>query len=229
MIPVPGMNENIPQHMYFSNLTRPKIQMKIDHTLRNRIADPNVEMYIAWFNELKKVNIEYKQRIDRFDATTKFTKDIGNRFLVGLNISINKDGYVFCEFNHEPVDGETEEDKFAKKRVPWLTTSSFRWQQTYVEELNVFQNQFADLHYNVAQDPAQTDTFYLYNPDTLIRIGVITPDERIEELYIRKRYTEALALSNEIYSNPYKDKIQNAYFNQLIMQGNTEKAKGLMV
>lgn len=44
--------------------------MRISHEERNRIADPNVEMYIAWFNEVKKVKLQYKQKIDKFDATT---------------------------------------------------------------------------------------------------------------------------------------------------------------
>ena len=102
MIPVPGANENIPQHMYFSNLVVPKIQMKINHEKKSRIADPNVDMYIAWFNEIKKVRFEYKEKIDRFDAETQFTKNVGNLFLVGVDITMIKDKYVTCEFDHEP-------------------------------------------------------------------------------------------------------------------------------
>ena len=90
--------------MYFSNLVTPKISMKIDTENKSRIADPNVEMYIAWFNEIKKVNLEYKDRIDKFDATTQFTRDIGNQFLIGINISMIREKYITCEFDHEPEE-----------------------------------------------------------------------------------------------------------------------------
>ena len=102
MIPVPEANPNIPQDLYYSNLTKPHIQIKVNHENRSRIADPDVEMYIAWFNEIKKVNLEYKQRIDAFDATTQFTKDMGNKFIVGMNNSVIKDKYIFIDFEHEP-------------------------------------------------------------------------------------------------------------------------------
>lgn len=52
--------------------------MKIDQDNKSRIADPNVEIYVAWFNEIKKVNLEYKDKIEKFDATTQFTRNIGN-------------------------------------------------------------------------------------------------------------------------------------------------------
>ena len=48
----------------------PKIRMKIDTEKKSRIPDPNVDMYIAWFNEIKKVKFEYKDKIDKFDAET---------------------------------------------------------------------------------------------------------------------------------------------------------------
>jgi hypothetical protein len=70
MIPVPGMSSQIPPHIYVSNLTMPKILLKVNYDVKSRIADPNVDIYIAWINEIKKVNLEYKERIDRFDATT---------------------------------------------------------------------------------------------------------------------------------------------------------------
>lgn len=59
-IPVPGVNPNIPAHMYVSNLTMPKIQMRQNFDSKSRIADPNVELYIVWMNEMKKVSLEYR-------------------------------------------------------------------------------------------------------------------------------------------------------------------------
>lgn len=109
MIPCPQANPNIPQHMYVSNLTMPKIQMRIDHDNKSRIADPNVEIFVAWFNEVKKVSLEYKHKINKFDATTKFTKDVGNKFLCGLNINMLKKKYILCEFDHSDSQSVSDE------------------------------------------------------------------------------------------------------------------------
>ena len=99
-IPVPGSSPGIPAHLYVSNLTMPKIQMRQNFDHCSRIADPNVELYIVWVNEMKKVNLEYKQRIEKFDATTNYTKNLGNKFLAGLHVNILKERYVHLEFNY---------------------------------------------------------------------------------------------------------------------------------
>ena len=85
----------------------PKIQMSIKTVERSRIADPNVEVYIAWFNTLKKVNLEYKEKIDKFEANTQFTKEVGNIFIAGHSTQMIKHHYVFCEFNHEPSQDDS--------------------------------------------------------------------------------------------------------------------------
>ena len=85
------MNENIPQDMYVSNLSMPKIQMRINTSNRSRVADPNVEMYIAWYDTLKKVNLEYKDRLDKFEAITQYTKELGNVFFVGHSVTMFED------------------------------------------------------------------------------------------------------------------------------------------
>lgn len=120
MVSVPDSNPNIPQDMYVSNLTMPKIQMRIDQESRSRIADPNVELYIAWFNEIKKIKLEYKARTDKFEATTQFTRLLGNNFYIGFNINLVKDRFVCCEFSHdpEPVQNEEEADCPPPKRQP---------------------------------------------------------------------------------------------------------------
>ena len=104
MIPVPAANPEIPSfippHMYVSNLTMPKLALRINHEKASRIADPNVEMYIGWLNNIKKVNLEYKDRIDKFDATTQFTKDLGSVFFAGLNINLLKERYITLEFSY---------------------------------------------------------------------------------------------------------------------------------
>ena len=40
----------------------PKVQLKIDTSTRSSIAEPNVLMYIAWFNVVKKVKLEYDEK-----------------------------------------------------------------------------------------------------------------------------------------------------------------------
>ena len=94
-----------------SNLSKPKIQMSIKTTDKSRVADPNVELYIAWFNTLKKVNLEYRERIDKFEANTQFTKDMGNVFFVGHSTQMIKNHYVFCEFDHEPVQADPSQSE----------------------------------------------------------------------------------------------------------------------
>ena len=81
----------------------PKVQLKIDTANRSSIADPNVLMYIAWFNVVKKVRLEYDEKTRKFTGTTVYSKDIGNVFLCGLNTSMMADHFVTCEFLHEPA------------------------------------------------------------------------------------------------------------------------------
>lgn len=102
MIAAPEVNPSIPRDFYVSNLTMPKIQMRIDAENRSRIADPNVEMYVAWLNTVKKIIFEYHPKKDKFEATTQFTKDLGGSFIVGLNTCMIKERYIFCEFFHQP-------------------------------------------------------------------------------------------------------------------------------
>ena len=96
------MSPNIPPHMYVSNLTKPKIFLKIYNENKSCLADPNVEIYTAWVNEIKKVNIEYNQEKDRFEAMTQFTKDMGDKFVAGLNLCMLKEKYILLQFNHDP-------------------------------------------------------------------------------------------------------------------------------
>ena len=50
----------------------PKIIIKQDFKNQSSINDPNVLIYIGWFNTLKKVKIEYKLRIKKFEAENIF-------------------------------------------------------------------------------------------------------------------------------------------------------------
>ena len=95
------------EHMSNSNLVFPKILLKQNLEKKSRIADPNVDMYIAWFNEIKKVQFEYKPKIDKFEAETSYKYSTGNIFIVGMNISMLKDRFITCEFDHELDQQET--------------------------------------------------------------------------------------------------------------------------
>ena len=110
--------------MYVSNLAMPKIQMRINTTNRSRVADPNVELYLAWFDKLKKVNLEYKDRLDKFEAITQFTKDLGNVFFVGHSVSMFKDRYVLCEFNHDAPPSAGDVQSQSRNKVPNLVVLS---------------------------------------------------------------------------------------------------------
>lgn len=208
MIRVPETNPNLPSHIYVSNLAKPKIQMRVDTENRNRITDPNVEMYIAWFNEIKKVKLEYKPRIDKFDAVTQFTKDVGNKFVVGLNIKMLKDKYVWCEFAHEPENAIPEDGTPTKMRYPSLTTSEYSWRVIDSDPLDLFMSKYHDLYYNMTQDIKSDDCFYMYNPEQIVKVQLIRDEDRIESLYIRKRYEEALAIIRNNYSKTFLSKLQ---------------------
>jgi len=81
------------------------------------------------------------------------------------------------------------------------------------------------LHYNVAYDPASNDSFYLFNPDTLVRISVPPIEHKIEALCIRKRFDEALQILNHSYGRPMHAKVESAHFNHLLSTNQIDKAK----
>ena len=65
-------------------------------------------MYVAWFNEIKKVQIAFSEEKKKFVAKTIYKENIGNAFLVGFNFTMlgnmaNK-RYFTCEFDHEPEE-----------------------------------------------------------------------------------------------------------------------------
>ena len=103
-ITIPPPNPNIPEQMYVSNKVIPKIQLVINNERSSSIKDPNVDMYCAWFNEIKKVKLEYNEEKKKFGSEIVYTIDIGNSFLVGFNFTMLKNKkYFTCEFDHEPV------------------------------------------------------------------------------------------------------------------------------
>lgn len=53
-------------------------------------------------------------------------------------------------------------------------------------------------------------------------------EDRIESLYIRRRFEDALAVANNAYNKPMLAKIQNAHFNQLIKTNDYEQAQRLI-
>ena len=103
-INIPRECQNIPQDMYLSNLAMPKITMRLDTENRSVIPDPNVQMFIAWFNEVKKVNLYYTKTFDKFDAKTmtEDTRVLGDCYLVGINVSMINSKYVTVAFDHTP-------------------------------------------------------------------------------------------------------------------------------
>lgn len=55
-----------------------------------------------------------------------------------------------------------------------------------------FEGKYLDNEYNIVCDPKSPQTFYMYNPETIIKVGLITDQERAESLYIQWRYDEAI-------------------------------------
>ena len=77
----------------------------------------------------------------------------------------------------------------------------------------------------MAYDLSSMDTFYLYNPDTLIRIYQPTVEYQIEQLYMRKRFDQALKVLNNSYGRPMHDKVQKAHLNHLVATNQIDKMR----
>ena len=103
--------------------------------------------------------------------------------------------------------------------MPTLSTRTLRWQALYREKLRVFEGPFNDLYYNMACDPADNDAFYLFSPETIMKISQSNEVDYIENLYIRGQYEKALQLVNSTYTYSMLEKVQSAYFNDLIQTG----------
>ena len=56
----------------------------------------------------------------------------------------------------------------------------------------------------------------MFNPEQVVKISLFGVEDRIEQLYIRKRYTEALELIANSYSKPMQSKVQHGYLCDLI-------------
>lgn len=94
--------------------------------------------------------------------------------------------------------------------------SRWNFEREYKEPLDLFQSCYHDLHYNFVFDLAANDTFYLFNPETIVKITVPSIEHKVENLYIRKRYEEALEVVNNTYQRPMLGKVQAAHLNDLI-------------
>lgn len=96
---------------------------------------------------------------------------------------------MICSFSHDPEPNnqisEQEDCPPPKRRAPSLILMNMKYQIESSEILTDFSTAYHDLHYNMAQDPATNDSFYLYNPETILKISLPSPEDRIESLYIR--------------------------------------------
>lgn len=76
----------------------------------------------------------------------------------------------------------------------------------------------------MASDPANNDNFYIFNPESVLKVSMTTIEDKVEALYVRKRYEESLFLINNTYGKPMLEKVQSGYFSHLLAIGQTEKA-----
>ena len=140
-----------------------------------------------------------------------------------------KDKYITCEFDHIASDTEQDESQVPKNNMPTLSTRTVRWQALRRQKLEIFDGPYHDLHYNVVQDPADNDNFYLFSPETIMKISKNSTEDVIEGMYIRKQFESAMELINNTYSKPMLEKVQSGYFNHLMLIGETQKAKQFMI
>ena len=89
-----------------------------------------------------------------------------------MNITMLKDRYITCEFDHDADKQEESQSEGGPKLcMPTLSTRTVRWQPLHREKLSVFAGPYHDLLYNMAFDPADNDSFYLFSPETIIKIS----------------------------------------------------------
>lgn len=69
------------------------------------------------------------------------------------------------------------------------------------ERIELFQGDHKEQHFEMLIDSNEASSVFLYNPETILKVGKITPDEKAENLYTQQRYEEALRLCSS--SNTY--------------------------
>ena len=75
-------------------------------------------------------------------------------------------------FDHDPDKQEASQSEGGPKLcMPTLSTRTVRWQPVHREKLSVFAGPYHDLLYNMAFDPADSESFYLFSPETIIKIS----------------------------------------------------------
>lgn len=82
--------------------------------------------------------------------------------------------------------------QFHRVKVPYLTTTSSDWETSGCEEnlkpvsepLEIFEGDYLDNEYHIVPDPKSQDTFYMYNPETIIKVNLVNDGEKAESLYI---------------------------------------------
>lgn len=50
----------------------------------------------------------------------------------------------------------------------------------------------------MATDPNSTKEFLVYNPDTILRVALVSPEQQLEFLLMKNRFPEAMALLDRI-------------------------------
>ena len=56
------------------------------------------------------------------------------------------------------------------------------------EKIDIFEGPYNDLYYSTANDPADKSTYYLFSPESIVKICVEDIYDKVENLYIRKQY-----------------------------------------
>ena len=91
-----------------------------------------------------------------------------------------KKRYILCEFDHSATEAVSDESIQVKKRVPFLSVTGFDYKRTSSDKIGIFESVYHDLHYNVAQDFATNDCFYMFNPEQIVKISLFSVEDRIE-------------------------------------------------
>ena len=110
--------------------------------------------------------------------------------------------------------------------VPMINLTKEDEQVKHSEPLECFEGKYLDNDYNILWDPTDPSVFYMYNPETIIKIGLISDKEKAESLYIQKRYEEALTYCENDYA--MKLKIKAAQINQALCNRHYDKVKILL-
>ena len=158
----PACNPDLSQNLYKNyQFATPNIELRIDNVSNRKgsIAKPTYELYIGWFDTIRKFRLFYSNQKKKYDQEQIYKKDLGSVYVFGINTTLLKDENKFfrCEFSYEkdansdttngPMDFQRQPRDGNKVKLPFLTTTSNAWDRgdTQAADARAFHTEVIEL------------------------------------------------------------------------------------